>query len=234
MMRDARNVDRFVSDDPFSALEWKKQPKEEPDSFNEEERDKILEFYRTKRPYKSYVFVHNQFWTGTKPSEAAALRRGKVDLTSGKAMIVRSRHLGAEEAPKTRASRCTLKLLPNVIELLKATETLRQSPDDYVYTDELGKPIDQAEFGRGFQGVLRILKIRPRPFYNTRHTFISVALTVGCNIKWIADQCGTSVEMIQENYGKYIRSDGDAPILAYLSRLKRSRKRQQTKRKPKP
>jgi hypothetical protein len=63
MMRDARNVDRFVSDDPFSALEWKKQPKEEPDSFNEEERDKILEFYRTKRSYKSYVFVHNQFWT---------------------------------------------------------------------------------------------------------------------------------------------------------------------------
>ena len=44
MMRDARNVDRLVSDDPFSALEWKKQPKEEPDPFNGEERDKILEF----------------------------------------------------------------------------------------------------------------------------------------------------------------------------------------------
>ena len=152
-----------------------------------------------------------------RPSEATALRRGKIDLTSGKAMIVRSRHLGAEDAPKTRASRRTVKLLPNVIEILN-TIALYQNPDDYVYTDEHGRPIDQAEFGCGFQDVLRVLSIRPRPFYNTRHTYISVAFTLGCNIKWIAEQCGTSVEMIQENYGKYIRSDGDAPILAYLAR----------------
>jgi hypothetical protein len=62
-----------------------------------------------------------------------------------------------------------------------------------------------------------VLNIRPRPFYNTRHTYISVALTLGCKIKWVAEQCGTSVAMIEENYGKYIGSDGDAPILAYLS-----------------
>ena len=35
-------------------------------------------------------------------------------------------------------------------------------------------PIDQSEFARGFQAVLRGLKIRQRPFYNTRHTFISM------------------------------------------------------------
>jgi len=219
MMRDARNVDHLISKDPFAALEWKKQPKEEPDPFTEEERDKILEFYRERRPYKAYVFVHNQFWTGMRPSEATALRRGKVDLTSGKAMIVRSRHLGEEEAPKTRASRRTVKLSPNVVELLDTITPLHQTPDDYIYTDEHGRPIDQAEFGRGFQGVLRVLNIRPRPFYNTRHTYISVALTLGCKIKWVAEQCGTSVAMIEENYGKYIGNDGDAPILAYLSRI---------------
>jgi hypothetical protein len=27
--------------------------------------------------------------------------------------------------------------------------------------------------------------------------------------KWIAEQTGTSVQMIQEHYGKYIREDGD-------------------------
>ena len=66
---------------------------------------------------------------------------------------------------------------------------------------------------------MRVLNIRPRPFYNTRHTYISVALTLGCKIKWVAEQCGTSVAMIEENYGKYIGNDGDAPILAYLSRI---------------
>ncbi len=205
-------------------LEWRNQPTNDLDLFTDEERDKILEFYRDNRPFKAYVFVHNQFWTGMRPSEAVALRRGKVNLTNGTAMIVRSRQLGAEDAPKGRASRRADKLLANVIDLLKITETLHQQPDDYVYTDEQGRPIDQSEFVRSFQGVLRVLHIRPRLFYNTRHTYISVALTAGCNFKWIAEQCGTSVLMIQENYGKYIRSDGDAPMLAYLSQSKDNNK----------
>ena len=62
--------------------------------------------------------------------------------------------------------------------------------------------------------------IRPRPFYNTRHTYISVALTLGCNVKWIAEQTGTSVQMIQEHYGKYIRDDGDALLRAYVEKPK--------------
>ena len=61
---------------------------------------------------------------------------------------------------------------------------------------------DQSEFARGFQSVLRVLKIRKRTFYNVRHTFISVARTIGCNQKWIAEQTGTSIAMIQEHYGK--------------------------------
>jgi len=221
MIRDARKIDALIADDPFAALDWRKQPTEDPDPFTEEERDKILKFYRENRPFKAYVFIHNQFWTGMRPSEAVALRRGKLDLMNGMAMVVRSRHLGAEDAPKTRASRRTVKLLPNVVELLQISETLHQTPDDYVYKDEQGRPIDQSEFARGFQGVLRVLGIRPRPFYNTRHTYISVALTAGCNLKWIAEQCGTSVLMIQQNYGKFIRSDGDAPMLAYLSQSKK-------------
>jgi len=75
---------------------------------------------------------------------------------------------------------------------------------------------DQSKFARGFQAVLRVLEIRPRPFFNVRHTFISAALTIGCNQKWIAAQTGTSIAMIQEHYGKYIRDDGDALQRAYI------------------
>ena len=81
-----------------------------------------------------------------------------------------------------------------------------------------GKPIDQSEFARGFQAVLRVFKTRQRPFYNTRHTYISVALALGCNQKWIAEQTGTSMQMIQEHYGKYIRGDGDARLRAYVAK----------------
>jgi integrase len=162
---------------------WPRLTQKEPDPYTEAERDKIVEFYREQRPHKEYAFVHFRFYTGTRPSEAVALKWGSVDLVNGKTTFAVSRHLGEENAPKTRASRRTVTLLPNVIEVLKTLLPLRVSPESYVFTDADGRPIDQSEFARGFQGVLRVLHIRPRPFYNTRHTFISVALTLGCNPK---------------------------------------------------
>jgi integrase len=151
-----------------------------------------------------------------RPSEATALKYGNVDLVSAKATIKTSRTLGEENAPKTQGSARTVNLLPNVVEVIKAIQPLHIEPNTYVFTDGDGSPIDHINFGRKFQDVLRVLKIRPRPFYNTRHTFISVALTLGCNPKWIAEQTGTSLAMIQKNYGKYIRDDGDALLRAYV------------------
>ena len=55
---------------------------------------------------------------------------------------------------------------------------------------------------------------RPCKFYATKHAYISVALSAGVNIKWLAKQCGTSVAMIEKHYGRYIKDDGDAPLRA--------------------
>jgi integrase len=114
-------------------------------------------------------------------------------------------------------------MLPNVTEMLRSTLPLRLEPNSYVFIDGEDKPIDQEDFNRySFQPVLRILKIRPRPFYNLRHSYISISLTEGTNQKYIAEQTGTSVQMIENHYGKYIRDDGDAPMRAYVERLKQS------------
>ncbi|MDP6559761.1 MAG: hypothetical protein QF619_06540 [Candidatus Binatia bacterium] len=43
-----------------------------------------------------------------------------------------------------------------------------------------------------------------------------MALSAGVNIKWLAEQCGTSVAMIEQHYGRYIKDDGDAPLRAIL------------------
>ena len=40
------------------------------------------------------------------------------------------------------------------VKLLRSAPMARQTPDDYVYTNEKGKPGDQSEFDRGFQSVL--------------------------------------------------------------------------------
>jgi hypothetical protein len=45
-------------------------------------------------------------------------------------------------------------------------------------------------------------------------------LTLGSNQKWIAEQTGASIAMIQEHYGKYICDDGDALLRAYVEKPK--------------
>ncbi len=232
-----RDAGRRIERNPFNDLPnnwWPRLPQREPDPFSEAERDSILNFYCNNRPRWAYGFVYFRFWTGTRPSEATALKWGSVDLGSGKATVSLSRHLGEENATKTRASRRTVALLPNVVELLKTLLPLRVTANAYVFTDGEGKPVDQSEFARGFQAVLRVLKLRPRPFYNLRHTFISVALTIGCNQKWIAEQTGTSIAMIQNHYGRYVRDDGDALLRAYVDQPTVDVVEQPTVEQPKP
>jgi hypothetical protein len=45
-----------------------------------------------------------------------------------------------------------------------------------------------------------------------RHTFISVGLTHGVKIKWLAEYCGTSVAMIEKHYGNYLGGDSEEQL----------------------
>jgi integrase len=222
MIRDAKKFDGLVVEDPFIVLEWPEAPREKPDPFTEEERDAILSYFRQKASegrvlLGDYVFPYTLFWTGMRPSETIALRWGDVDLRAEKAEITKSRHLGAEAAPKTRGSRRTIRLLPTVVELLGFMKPLYVTESDYVFRGATGKPLDAAEWSRRhWHKALRAKEIRPRKFYATRHTYISVALSHGVKMKWLAEQCGTSAEMIERNYGRYILDDGDAPLRALL------------------
>ena len=229
-----RDAGKQVKRNPFDDLPpkwWPRLQHEEPDPYTEVERDLILKHYRTNRPYRAYALVYFRFYTGTRPSEAVALKWGNIDLVSAKAAVTSSRTFGEENAPKTAASARTVKLLPNVVELLKTILPLHVEAKDYVFTDDSGRAINPNEFGRKFGDVLRVLEIRPRPFYSTRHTYISIALTLGCNPKWIAEQTGTSLMMIQQSYGKYIRDDGDALLRAYVENPKADQKTERSEQK---
>jgi integrase len=61
---------------------------------------------------------------------------------------------------------------------------------------------------------LRELGLRPRKFYTTRSTYISLALTYGANLKAIAEHCGTSVAMIGRHYGRYLGALETDPLSA--------------------
>jgi integrase len=65
----------------------------EPDPFEAKERDRILECYRENNR-SWFAFLYFQFWVGTRPSEAIALREADVDLESGMVGVSKSRDEG--------------------------------------------------------------------------------------------------------------------------------------------
>jgi hypothetical protein len=72
---------------------------------------------------------------------------------------------------------------------------------------------------------LRATGVRPRKFYATRHTFLSVGLSRGCNAKWVATYCGTSLEMLDRHYGRWMNDDAaQLTLLAGVSEAEANRR----------
>jgi hypothetical protein len=150
------------------------------------------------------------------------LREANVDLERGTVRINKSRDEGEESLPKTRASRRTIVLYPNVVEVLRTVrpKPLHSTPESYFFTVPDGRPIFTRDWPRDFRfyDVLTRLKIRQRKFYCTRHTSISWQLTTGANPWGVAKYHGTSMAMIDAHYGKWIPEKGlDQAVLRALA-----------------
>ena len=214
LFRDAC-AEQLITANPFRLLPprwWPKHRRPPPDPFTESERDEILNYLRSKFYPQwpvGYVFCYTLFWTGMRPSELTARKWGDIDFRTGKLAITSSRTAGQDGPTKTAGSTRTIEIFPTVLELWKSIKPLRAQPDDYIFLNRDGDPLDHWYFGqRYFQAALTKLEIRHRDFYQTRATFISVLLSSGENPKQIAEYCGNSPEIIYQSYGKYIGQTG--------------------------
>ncbi len=234
MIRDAREIDRVLTLDPFVGVRWGRVPVPGPEPFTAEERSRILAWFERRRfgfhcglgtngprmhvhpPY--YALVHMLFWTGMRPSEAAGLRWSDVDLRAGVARIVRSRHLYQDNAPKTAQAMRTVELFRETMRILRMIQPSPVTPEMHVFTTTTRQPIEPKAFSAHWYGCLRALDIRVRGMYATKDTYISTALTAGVNTSWLEAQTGVRYETLRRHYGKWVRTEG-ADQLEKMARL---------------
>jgi integrase len=70
-----------------------------------------------------------------------------------------------------------------------------------VFVTKFGKPMNAKKWSEHNWGSpLEKLNIRHRKAYAMRHTFITEMVRKDVNLKKIADYCGTSAVMIEQNY----------------------------------
>lgn len=104
----------------------------EIDPYTDEEREHILDcFWHERREY--YAFVYFRFWTGTRPSEAIALRWGDVDLKCRRIRIRRSRVLGKDGRTKTGRSKRDVLVHEGLATMLRGHMPRHPAPDDFVF-----------------------------------------------------------------------------------------------------
>lgn len=217
MVRDAIEDD-IPAAFPFPKVRWPEKIVPGPSPFTEEERDKLLDFFSkkkwkvggfndTKPHYPYYALLYTLFFTGLRPSEAAAVHIRSLNLKARTLQVESSRHLGEEAAPKTSRARRTVRLTPNNVEVLKPLIRLKAKPDDYLFLNVRGEPVNPANFYDLFRDAQTALEITPlRDLYSAKDTYISHALTNGVSLPWLSEQTGVALTTLLKHYGRFVHS----------------------------
>jgi len=165
--------------------------------------------------YLNYYIV--AFSTGMRPGELCALKWESVDFTRQEITVERHIIRGLETpGGKTGTRVISCKERPIVFAAVKRQRALTQLKSPYVF---IGKrdagPLNYEHLHtKVWLPTLKRCGVRARDSYNTKDTFITIALSAGEDMGWIANSAGTSEQMIFKHYRKWIpnltRKDGTA------------------------
>lgn len=211
---------------PAESIANMRATKRPPDPLTIDERDRVLEHLRKHRDPRVWAYFTWMFYTGMRPEEAIALRWSDVDFNRGQVMVQRVRTFKGSEwddtktyserlvdlVPQAMAALSTMKRFTfmkrdedtgEIVDVFENPKTLRPWHDERSQRDHYWKP------------ALRVLGIRERRAYCTRHTYCTVGLMGNVKPAYIAAQAGHSLKMLLEVYARWIpANDGGAERLA--------------------
>jgi integrase len=202
-----------LSSNPLAGWTIKSEPKAEfdIDAFTASERDRLLATIKAN-PYWCYYYrlIGFLFFTGCRPSEAIALTWGDIS-SSMQSLTFRSAAIFGEEGRleikqglKRKATR-TIKINDQV-RFFIGDRPEGQSKSDLVFPSPLGKVVNTRNLSkRTWLPALESAGIERKKLYQTRHTFITLALAAGISPQDVAKYVGNSTKIIHENYASTSR-----------------------------
>lgn len=164
-----------------------------------EERDRILMAARQFLSVRHYAYYQFLAGTGTRPSEAAALRWCRLDLEGQTTNGVPVAHIrttikrGGKHIGRTKSGRWrTVELDPAVVEVLMALKALvPHGPKDFVFVRFNGRPFSQAFRNNVWAVVLGLAGMtRWLPVYCLRHSYASILINQDVSITFVSQQLG--------------------------------------------
>ena len=132
--------------------------------------------------------------SGARQGELFGLKWTDVDWFNNQIHIQRTFNNGAWYKPKSKTSKRKIDIGPAMMsELKKWNHICPKSKLDLVFPNEAGKPLDHGHvLTRQFLPALVIAKLPRMRFHDLRHTYASLLIEQGENIKYIQSQLGHS------------------------------------------
>ncbi len=215
-------ADGEITQNPAARLGKLKEKRiAEIDPFSDEEikllLKKVIPWYR---PYVEFLFE-----SGFRPNEAMGLKWENVNFVTGILSVRCGRVLGKDKDPKTEAAIRDVDMTPGMMTALKKQKKASYLAHSYVFVTETGQPLDLNNFRcHKWQPALKKAELKYRYPYQARHTFATKSIREGRDPLWIANQMGTSLEMLFKHYAVYFRKKRLHPdrVLASARTLSRS------------
>lgn len=226
--------DGLIATDPTKDVSNLKHQAPEPDPFDREETELVLQHMATQYPEPVWNYYAVAFHTGLRPSEQILAGWPDVDWRRKKLRISKARVDWEDKGTKTNRIR-EVSLNDEALAALRRQKahTFMKAPEGPIFHNpSTGRPWadEQVQRRNYFNPTLRALGLRHRDAYQTRHTFATTLLMGGINVGYIAKQLGHSNIMTTlTKYARWIEgADGAAEAAKANALLSRKSPREGT------
>jgi integrase len=188
--------------------------------------DEVDKFFSTVReaPWPHYYLFYTMLFTGLRRSEALALIWSNLDLDLCALSVSQTLYKlsGGQyviQPPKTRKSRRQVTMPPSLALLLRdykeQVETRRfllgrpLSDTDFVFAHPDGRPLDPSSVTHTFLKAVRRAGLKGLRLHDLRHSYASLMMAAGVNIKVISQSMGhANIGITLDTYGHLLPGMG--------------------------
>jgi len=190
----------YIKRDPSVYVKRPRVEQEEMEFLNPEE----IRLFLNNVSKEYYTLFMTAVMTGMRRGELLALQWGDIDWNSNQISVRRSIFRGEFITPKSNNSFRRIVLSPMLRQALEQHRLFgRQSEKELVFSNEDGFPIDPDNLvKREFFPALDRAGLRRIRFHDLRHSYASLLISQGENVKFVQSQLGhASAKTTLDRYG---------------------------------
>ncbi|MFH1699216.1 MAG: site-specific integrase [Candidatus Zixiibacteriota bacterium] len=190
----------YIKRDPSLHVKRPRVEQEEMEFLNPEE----IRLFLNNVGQEYYAVLMTAVMTGMRRGELLALQWGDIDWNSNQISVRRSIFRGEFITPKSKNSIRRIVLSPMLRQALEQHRLLgNQSEKELVFSNGNGLSVDPDNLvKRGFYPALDRAGLHRIRFHDLRHTFASLLISQGENIKFVQSQLGhASAKTTLDRYG---------------------------------